>query len=366
MKGANNKNINPKPADFLRYSNCWEDADLLLEGLQPARGAKILSVGSAGDNSFSLLTASPEVVIAIDMNEIQLHLIGLKKAAIQELSYEETLCFLGFKNSKSRQNLFKKIKSLLEKNTCVYWEENMHLIENGIIHQGKFEQYFQLFARKVLPLIHSKKTILDLLAPKTSEAQKQFYDQRWNTWRWRLLFKIFFGKYFMEKYGRSKEFLKEVQIEVGSYIFKKAEAQLKNISAQNNFILHYNLSGDFKDDLPHYMRPENFQLIKSNISKLKLMKGLIQDIPEKSVQFDCMNLSNIFEYMDANAFHQTAERLIQLCSVRGKLAYWNLMVPRMLSTIFPEKINFLDSFSSELSAKDKGFFYNRFIIEQKK
>ena len=366
MKGNDNKNSDHRSANFLRYANCWEDADILLEGLQPAPGARILSVGSAGDNSFSLLTTNPEMVVAIDMNEIQLHLIALKKAVIGELSHEEALRFLGFKNSESRLTTFEIIKSLLEKNTCAYWEKNIHLIENGIIHQGKFEQYFQLFARKILPLIHSGKTTKALLAPKTSEAQIKFYDRHWNTWRWRLLFKIFFGKYIMGKYGRSADFLKEVKIAVGPYIFKKAEAQLKSISAQNNFILHYNLLGNFGDELPHYMKHENFQLIKSNISRLKIMKGLVQDMPEKSVQFDCMNLSNIFEYMDKNTFRQTAETLVQICFPKGKFAYWNLMVPRILSNVFPEKIEFMDSLSSELSAKDKGFFYNRFIIEQRK
>jgi S-adenosylmethionine-diacylglycerol 3-amino-3-carboxypropyl transferase len=366
MNQSSNKNSSHKPANFLRYANCWEDADILLEGLQSAPGAKILSIGSAGDNSFSLLTTNPEIVVAIDMNEIQLHLIALKRAAIQELSHEEALCFLGFKNSESRLTTFEKIKCLLEKNTCAYWEKNIDLIKNGIIHQGKFEQYFQLFVRKILPLIHSKKITHALLASKTIEAQERFYDQQWNTWRWRLLFKIFFGKYVMGKYGRSAEFLKEVKIAVGPYIFKKAEAQLRSISAQSNFILHYNLLGDFGDSLPHYIRPENFELIKSNIRQLKIMKGLVHEMPGNSVQFDCMNLSNIFEYMDANTFHKTGERLIQICSSGGKLTYWNLMVPRMLSTILPEKISFLDSLSSKLSAKDKGFFYNRFIIDQKK
>jgi S-adenosylmethionine-diacylglycerol 3-amino-3-carboxypropyl transferase len=366
MNQFSNKNSNHKPANFLRYANCWEDADILLEGLQSAPGAKILSIGSAGDNSFSLLTTNPEIVVAIDMNEIQLHLIALKKAAIDELSHEEVMCFLGFKNSESRLTTFEKIKSLLEKNTCAYWEKNIHLIKNGIVHQAKFEQYFQLFVRKILPLIHSRKTTKALLAPKTSEAQIKFYNEHWNTWRWRLLFKIFFGKYVMGKYGRSAEFLKEVKIAVGPYIFNKAEAQLKSISAQNNFILHYNLLGDFGDSLPHYIRAENFELIKSNIRQLKIMKGLVHEIPGNSVQFDCMNLSDIFEYMDASTFHQTGERLIQLCSSGGKLAYWNLMVSRMLSTILPEKISFVDSLSSRLSAKDKGFFYNRFIIDQKK
>ena len=367
MKPSENRSrLIKKDVDILRYANCWEDADILLEGLQPQPGAKILSIGSAGDNSFSLLTTNPEMVVAVDVNKIHLHLIRLKKASIAALTHEENLNILGFRLSEQRADFFERIRSLLGKETCDYWEKNFHLIQKGIIHQGKFAQDFQVFCNKILPWIHSKEKTKMLLSVKSAERQKKFYDQQWNTWRWRLLFKIFFGKYIMGKYGRSPEFLKEVEITVGTHIFKKAEMQLQSISAQDNFILHYNLLGNFGESLPHYLQPENFQLIKSNIHKLQIRHGLIENIDKSDGQFDCMNLSNIFEYMNADTFKNSAERLICLCADKGRIAYWNLMVPRLISNIFPDRINFVNDLSFKLSARDKGFFYNQFIIEQKK
>ena len=61
--------------DIIRYANCWEDADILLAGLSPASGSKVLSIGSAGDNSFSFLVTDPELVAAVDINPTQLFLI---------------------------------------------------------------------------------------------------------------------------------------------------------------------------------------------------------------------------------------------------------------------------------------------------
>jgi S-adenosylmethionine-diacylglycerol 3-amino-3-carboxypropyl transferase len=356
-----------KKVDFsmLRYANCWEDADILLEGLHARAGSKILSIASAGDNSFSLLTTKPEMVVAVDVNKIQLHLVALKKAAIRALSYEEVLQFLGFKNSDKRSLVFEKIKFLLDKESAVYWENNIHLIQNGIIHQGKFEQYFRLFCDKVLPLVHSKKNTRLLLSPKSAEAQREFYQKHWNSWRWRLLFKIFFGKYIMGKYGRAPEFLTEVKINVGSYIFKKAESQLQHVSAQDNFILHYNLTAGFGHTLPHYLKPENFQLVKENIDRLQTRQVFIEDTDRREGKFDCIYLSDIFEYMSQKTFEQSAEKLIGLCAQGGKFAYWNLMVPRLMSTVLPGQLNYLEELSARLSAKDKGFFYNQFIIEQK-
>lgn len=352
--------------DFIRYANCWEDADVLLEGLNAAPGSKILSIGSAGDNSFSLLTTDPELVVAIDVNPIQLYLIALKKVCFQQLSHAEILAFLGFTPSAERKQTFHRLKIFLNAEASTYWENHLEQIESGIIHEGKFERYFQLFTKKILPWIHSKKTIQRLLAVKTAEEQRQFYDRKWNNWRWKLLFKIFFSKYVMGKYGRDPEFMKEVEISVGKNIFKKAETHLQSVFAQQNFILNYNLTGSFCGVLPHYLRPENFEKIKENIDRIVVREGFAEDAVKEFGTFHAMNLSNIFEYMDQGLFLNTSEKLIASTVPGGRLAYWNLMVPRSMAAAFPERAVYQEALSLQLSKKDKGFFYNSFNINQVK
>lgn len=81
---------------FIRYANVWEDPVVLLEGLVPKEGARLLSIASAGDNCFSLLLSNPELVIAADLNAAQFHLIDLKIAAIRQLEQADLYAFLGF------------------------------------------------------------------------------------------------------------------------------------------------------------------------------------------------------------------------------------------------------------------------------
>ena len=47
-------------ADFtgIRYAQCWEDADVLLAGLDVKPGDTCLSIASAGDNALALLARS--------------------------------------------------------------------------------------------------------------------------------------------------------------------------------------------------------------------------------------------------------------------------------------------------------------------
>src|SRR5579863_122165 len=67
-------------ADFatIRYAQCWEDADILVEALAPGPGKRCLSICSAGDNTLALLACSPDYVLAIDRSAAQLACLELR------------------------------------------------------------------------------------------------------------------------------------------------------------------------------------------------------------------------------------------------------------------------------------------------
>lgn len=351
--------------DFIRYANCWEDADILLEGLEVTSGQKVLSVGSAGDNSFSLLTAAPDLMVAVDINPSQLFLIELKRACFRYLDRSDTLELLGFNPSAQRWDIYRSLEYSLCSEARNFWLYNRDSLEAGVIHQGKFERYFRFFVKRILPFIHSRRTVAALLAPKSEEEQQVFYDTVWNSFRWRALFKVFFSKAVMGRFGRDPEFLREVDVPVGRFIFSQAACQLRTVAAQHNFMLRYNLTGDFGSLLPHYLREENYSAVKNNIGALELEQGYAQAVLPKYGRMDRMNLSNIFEYMDNSTFRDTGRQLYRGLNPGGRMAYWNLMVPRQLSTVLPGELVYLEALSQELTARDKGFFYQRFITDQK-
>jgi S-adenosylmethionine-diacylglycerol 3-amino-3-carboxypropyl transferase len=351
--------------NLIRYANCWEDADILSEALDIPKGGKILSIASAGDNSFSLLLKEPALLVAVDVSEVQLFLVEIKKACIKNLSQPETLRFLGFTNGTDRAELFEKISKDLSPEALAHWRNHFEQIEEGLVHQGKFERYFRMFVKKILPWIHSKKTVNALFREKPAEEQKLFYRKTWNTWRWRLLFKIFFSRWVMGKFGRDPQFLKQVTLKVSEYIFRSAERELSGTHVFQNFILRYNLTAGFGNLLPHYLQPNNYERIKAQIDKLILHQGFAEDAVAIYGTFDAMNLSNIFEYIEAELFGSVVEKLAKGLNKDGKLAYWNLMVHRKASDVLPDEIRELKELSQKLKSKDKGFFYSNFVVEQK-
>src|SRR5207247_9614368 len=82
--------------DFIRYGSVWEDADVLCESLAPvARGGRLLSIASAGDNALALLTLDPAEVWAVDLSPAQLACVALRIAAFEGLDHDALLAFLG-------------------------------------------------------------------------------------------------------------------------------------------------------------------------------------------------------------------------------------------------------------------------------
>ena len=349
--------------DYIRYANCWEDADILMKGLDMKSGDRVLSIGSAGDNSFSMLVYDPEIVVAVDINPVQLNLIELKKAAFKGLDYETFLQFTGFNNCNTRWQIFLDIKDAMPTEIALFWANRKSEIEGGIIYQGKFEKYFILFHKKILPLIHTKKRIAHLFKKKHAAQQQEFMTKKWNNTRWRMLFKVFFSKFVMGKFGRDPEFLKEVEVPVSTFILNKAQQHLNSVNCQDNYFLQFILTGKFNTRLPHYARKENFEKIKSNIDRLTAYNGLAEAAFKEFSHFNKFNLSNIFEYMNPNLFKMVSDNLIENGEPESRYAYWNLMVPRQMSKI-SDAVNY-DPISKELSAIDCGFFYGSFNVDVK-
>lgn len=349
--------------DIIRYANCWEDADLLLEALNIQPHDRVLSVASAGDNSFALLAQDPELVVAVDVNPVQLYLCELKKAAFTLNSHAAFLRFLGFEHSDDRLQTYQALRNALSPPAQQWWDAHADLLQSGVITAGKFEKYFGYFRTYILPLIHSKKQIAALFAHKIPEEQERFYRDQWNTWRWRLLFRMFFSRYVLGNYGRDPEFMKEVQVSVPTYIFSRAEKHLITAAAQDNLYLHHILTGVFAPRLPYYAREEHFDTIKRNLDKLKLHAGYAEEAIPEYGNFTAFNLSDIFEYLSPETTRSTGINLAAGAAAGARFAYWNLMVPRRLSQLLPSQFEWDRKMTDFAAEHDMGFFYHHFILD---
>jgi len=354
-----------KHADFskVRYANCWEDADILIPALDP-KNRRCLSIGSAGDNSFSLLSAGASHVTISEMNPAQVACIKLRIAAYQALDHDEFLIILGEKEG-TRIDLYKRCVPYLDEESITYWTHFSNHIVEGFAKVGKFENYFTLFRQKILPLVHSEKKISDLLTPRSGEGRADFYDNEWNSWRWRLLFKIFFSRFVMGRLGRDPSFFKYVEGSVADRILARTKHALVELDPSQNAYLQRIITGHFGTQLPHALRAENFSKIRDNIEKIRIDPRPLESVLEDSQQpFEAYNLSDIFEYMSEENTENLLRKIHRHSSPSARIAYWNMLAKRSRPASLASQIKPLTKLSDQLFAKDKAFFYSAFVVEE--
>lgn len=362
-----NKQLNKVDFEIIRYSNLWEDADVLIEGLNLDSKSKVMSIASAGDNCFSMLSQNVKQVIAVDVSAVQLFLVELKKVAISNLNRNSYMKFAGFYKSSDRKEVYTTFKNDLSPDALNYWDNNIEAIEKGIIHCGKFEQYFQLFKNEYLHKIHSQEIIDELFREKSEQDQIDFHDNIWHTEEWKEMYSVFFGRKMLGDRGRDPEFLKHVQGNVSDKILNKEMNAIRKKNIQKNYFLYYILNNNFSEEfLPHYVREENYENVKANLNKLEIFNGLIGDACEMYEDCTHFNLSDIYEYMNEELFRDVTDELINKSAKNAVFAYWNLMIPRSMASVHSARISNNPELSTSLKKKDHGYFYDSIIIDIKK
>jgi S-adenosylmethionine-diacylglycerol 3-amino-3-carboxypropyl transferase len=354
-------------ADFsqIRYAQCWEDADILLPALNLQPGQVCLSIASAGDNTLSLLSRSPERVIALDLSPAQLACLELRVAAYRELSHAELLVLIGSHPGSNRADLYQRCRSQLSPAVRQFWDGQGDQIDRGIGAAGKFERYFTLFRRYVLPLIHNQQQVRQLLTGGTLKHRQNFYDRVWDTWQWRSLFRIFFSRFVMGRAGRDPSFFKYVEGSVADRILDRTHYALTQLNPAENPYLQWILTGQH-EALPHALRLENFEPIRANLDRLEWHCCSVEDFLDRVGEnaIDAYNLSDIFEYLSLKNYYHLLERLIRSGRAGGRLAYWNMLAPRSRPEFLSEQLRSLAAIAQLLHAQDKAFFYSAFVVEE--
>jgi S-adenosylmethionine-diacylglycerol 3-amino-3-carboxypropyl transferase len=355
-------------ADFslIRYAQCWEDTDVLLEALAIEPGDVCFSIGSGGDNSLSMLSRDPARVVAVDLSPAQVAVIQLKVGAFRSLEHADVLELAGITKSTRRLQLYRQARSSLSPFARSFWDARPEVIEHGLSDAGKFEGYFALFRRYVLPLVHSPKQIDALFIARSAEERRRFYEERWNNWRWRALFRLFFSRFVMGRLGRDPRFFRYVEGGVASRVLARTRHALVDLDPSSNPYIHWIVFGRFTDHLPHVWREENFAAIRRNLDRLELRVESVEAFLERAQDrsIDRFNMSDIFEYISEAASDAVFENIARCARPGARVAYWNMMAPRSRPPHLASRLHTLEEESRRLHDRALTFFYGAFRIDE--
>jgi S-adenosylmethionine-diacylglycerol 3-amino-3-carboxypropyl transferase len=355
----------PKPADRVLYGQVWEDADILVEALDVRPGHVCLSIASAGDNVLALAAQRPSQIIAIDRDTAQLCCLELRIATYRVLDHEGLLELIGSRPSRRRRELYERCRGAMSPAARRFWDVRPEAIARGIGSAGRFERYFAAFRTWVLPLVHSKETVARLLTGVSVEERERFYDEVWNTWRWRLLFRAFFSRAVMGRLGRERECFAHVNGDIAAPILERTRRALTVLNPADNPYVHWILTGHHGDALPYALRPENFDAIRGALDRVHYRHQSLGEFVRSCARprLDRCNLSDVFEYMSLDEYHTLLERLIHVCRDEARLVYWNVFAERTRPASLDTMLKPARALATSLHSSDRAFFYSRLVIE---
>jgi S-adenosylmethionine-diacylglycerol 3-amino-3-carboxypropyl transferase len=348
------------------YAQVWEDADVLLAALDVRPGQTCLSIASAGDNVLALLSRGPARVIAIDRNPAQIFCLELRMAAYASLAHAEVLELLGSRPSIRRTALYARCRPVMSSTARGFWDARPGAIARGAAAAGRFERYLERFRRWVLPLVHSREQVERLLRDATVEERTRFYDEEWNTWRWRLLFCAFFSRAVMGRLGRGHHAFAYVDGDVAAPLLGRTKRALTALNPAANPYVHWILTGCHGDVLPLALRAEHFDTIRTNLSRVEpwcvTLDGFLDAARPDAI--DRCNLSDVFEYVSPADYARQLAGLARACRPGARLVYWNVLADRSRPAALAHALEPHATLAASLHRRDRAFFYRRLVIEE--
>ncbi|NNE65103.1 MAG: BtaA family protein [Pyrinomonadaceae bacterium] len=285
--------------DAFVYNQIWEDPSVDLKALRLDNDSRILTISSGGCNALTYLLESPESVTAVDLNRNHIHLLNLKKAAAEFLpGHQEFFEFFGYgKGGSAVENYFKFLAPNLEPGTREFWESSSVL---GWLTTGKRVNYFRkggLYEHSrngyFLRVFHRYSKLIGcdtsrMLTASGRDEQKAVYEE---------YVEPFFDSFVIRAVGKMPVTLFGLGIPPQQYrelrkdldddgsIIDIYRARTKKLAVdypiEENYFAWQAFGRRYDTEmlkaLPEYLKRENFELLKRNISKLETKPGSVTD-----------------------------------------------------------------------------------------
>jgi S-adenosylmethionine-diacylglycerol 3-amino-3-carboxypropyl transferase len=348
----------------LVFTQNWEDPESDKVALQIKSNDTVQAITSGGCNVLGFLLFDPKIIYSVDINPAQSYLLELKIAAIRSFPFNEFISFAGLKNDCNRRQLYNKLSPLLSDGARAFWNAQPKIIEQGFIMNGKYERFIKL-AGKFIRLLQGGKRVLGLFNEKTKEEQEYYFDNVWNTKRFKYLFKILFNKRMLAKRGLVADYFTfdDGSKSFAESFYNRSKKAVRDLPVKGNYFLSLYLLGKYQDNLalPAYLKEENFETIKSRLERIQIITGEAQEwidsMPDKSI--NCFALSNICELMSENDTERLFKAVQRTAIPGARVIFRNLMIPRDVPENLQGSIKKDEALSRQLYEHDRSFVYGK-------
>lgn len=289
----------------LSYSIGNEDWKTEQDALALEPHHRVLCVTGSGDRPLNLLTSGCLEVVAIDLNGIQNNLLALKAKAIEELSYEEYLAFLGATVSTNRMQVFDKLG--LKDEIKAFWQRHPKMIQKGVLYQGALEKVLK--KSSFLISLLRKEKVEKLFSFDSIEEQRAYVNRHWNKPRFRKLLEVFLRpsitKMVLNDPGLVANLMPSLNI--GTYLYDRIQAYLNRHPAKESLLLNLILNRELaKEALPPYLQKNGVDYLKNRMDSLSWVTdnliSYLERAPDNS--FDGFSIADVASYLSEDDYHR--------------------------------------------------------------
>jgi len=281
------------------YNQIWEDPRVDAEALRLGPDSSVLTISSGGCNVLNYLIHSPKRIVAVDLNANHMALTRLKLAALAHLpDYDAFYKFFGYgRHDDNIPNYHRYLRDHLDPETRAFWEttdwpgravgpKRIGYFKRGLYEKAKLGQFFRI--------VHgiAKSTGRDparLVTAKTLAEQERIFDETFGPLfdnrlvRW-------LGRQPVAVYSlgippsQHQAMLDEHEND-GSKLFDMYKQRVRRLACgfplDDNYFAWQAFGRRYDHEnrkaLPDYLKPENYELIKSVVDRVETHVASLTD-----------------------------------------------------------------------------------------
>lgn len=265
----------------LVYNTCWEDPRLDRVALDLSPEDEVLVITSAGCNALDYALAGAKRVHAVDMNRRQNALLDLKIAAIKQLDYDRFFSMFGKGRLPDYQTTYwNELRPLLSSDARGYWDKYIVFFSGAGSRKsfyfrgtsGSVAHMVNLYIDKIAKV---RPGVDQILNAQTVDEQKAIYDKWLGHAFWNKFIRWIVGRdTTMSLLGvpraQRQHLEKNYQGGIVQFVEDCIESVFTKLPLKDNYFWRVYLTGEYtRDCCPEYVRPENFEKLKSIVDRVQ-------------------------------------------------------------------------------------------------
>ncbi len=251
-----------------------------------------------------------------------------------------------------------------------FWDAHPAELAIGVLHAGRLDRYFQTFQREHLPAFISRPELDELLSLVDRDKQRALFARHFDNDAFRARFAAYFGPESLGRNGRDPSQLAFVadDVDVIAMLWERFRFACCDIPTRGNFYLEYFFTSRYRDlELgPPHLRKSAFGKLQALVDRVVVigdeLGGHLDGVA--AGRYSKVNASDLFEYLSQQDCDALFDKLARATRRGGRIAYWNLFVPRSPSGPARARLRARPETAEALWRHDRAFFYRAFHLEE--